>query len=522
MLFNYHNGGSSQCDVVTTRSARFPDDSRYISNVLRMLREHGRFFLWTSLAALALRLFFFAYTPSIVDDSHVYANIASTWLQHGVYGQPEGDRIVATDARLPGYPAFLAAIFWMFGVGNFRAVLLAQVLLDVATCFVIADLARRTVSARWAGPVAFALAATCPFLANYAAAVLTESLEIFFTALALDCMVAGLERVGGDGRGGSSKQGLTAWPFWVATGAAIGGCILLRPDGGILLAAIGVYFGILSVKQSNRGRVGSIAAAGIIVALVALAPLVPWAIRNFRTLHHFQPLAPRYATDTDELAPVGFNHWVKTWIAEYVSVQEIYWNVPGDVIDVAKLPARALDEPPARNETLAVIADYNQSQDLTPEVDARFAELAAERIRARPFRYFIVLPALRILDMWLRPRTELLPPDPRWWEFNDERRESALAVGFGVLNLFYVVAAGVALLRKRSALRFLGLLGGFVLLRSLFLGTLENPEPRYTLECFPVLLVWAAACLAVTNRASAGIVTSSSLPMGDKVSNNVS
>src|SRR6266852_9531741 len=35
------------------------------------------------------------------------------------------------------------------------------------------------------------------------------------------------------------------------------------------------------------------------------------------------------------------------------------------------------------------------------------------------------------------------------------------------------------------------LLLGFVVLRSLFLGTLENPEPRYTLECYPVVLAFA-------------------------------
>jgi hypothetical protein len=33
----------------------------------------------------------------------------------------------------------------------------------------------------------------------------------------------------------------------------------------------------------------------------------------------------------------------------------------------------------------------------------------------------------------------------------------------------------------------------FVVVRSLFLGSLENPEPRYTLECFPVLIVAASA-----------------------------
>jgi len=51
---------------------------------------------------------------------------------------------------------------------------------------IVADLARRTVSER-AARSAFVLAALCRSSRNYAAAVLTETLEIFFTALALDC-----------------------------------------------------------------------------------------------------------------------------------------------------------------------------------------------------------------------------------------------------------------------------------------------------------------------------------------------
>ena len=84
---------------------------------------------------------------------------------------------------------------------------------------------------------------------------------------------------------------------------------------------------------------------------------------------------------------------------------------------------------------------------MTPELDARFAKLAADRIRAHPVRYYVVLPLLRVADMWLRPRTELLPPDVRWWEFNDDTKQSVLAVGFGVLNLAYVAAALWALVR---------------------------------------------------------------------------
>jgi hypothetical protein len=40
------------------------------------------------------------------------------------------------------------------------------------------------------------------------------------------------------------------------------------------------------------------------------------------------------------------------------------------------------------------------------------------------------------------------------------------------------------------------LLVSFLLLRSAFLGTLENPEPRYTLECYPAIIVLASLLLA--------------------------
>jgi 4-amino-4-deoxy-L-arabinose transferase-like glycosyltransferase len=466
--------------------------------VLRLIREHRWFFLGTALAALALRLFFFFHFPTVTDDSRTYADLATNWLQHGIYGQTQLTQsviqIVPSDTRLPGYPAFLAAIFCLFGVGNFRAVLLMQILLDLVTCLIVADLARRAVSER-AARIAFVLTALCPFLANYAATALTETLEIFFTALALDCATAALNRMHATGAGKGADR------LWAASGAAIAACILLRPDGGILLATVVLYLVVLARKKNaDNKNMATVLAAGIIVVVFALAPLAPWTIRNFRTLHHFQPLAPRYANETDELAPRGFNRWARTWIVDYASVEEIYWNVPGDKIDSQKLPSRAIDTPAGRDRTLAVIADYNQTQELTPELDARFGNIAADRIRAHRVRYYVVLPLLRVADMWLRPRTEILPPDVRWWEFNDDAKQSVVAVGFGLLNLAYVVAALLAIAlrlpRRPSGIRWAGLLVGFVLLRSAFLGTLENPEPRYTLECYPVVFLCAAAYLA--------------------------
>jgi 4-amino-4-deoxy-L-arabinose transferase-like glycosyltransferase len=457
-----------------------------------VVRSNVRFFAVGTLAALILRLWLVVYFPAVVDDSRLYANIAENWLQHGIYGITNSGVIVPTLSRLPGYPAFLAAIFAIFGVENFRAVLLVQVLFDLGTCFLVADLACRLISPG-AAKAAFLLAGLCPFLANYAATALTETLEIFFTALALDLAIRSLVA-------NADERSQTQWQLWIGCGLAIGAAILLRPDGGLLLAAIGGYLlwklarSLRSVEKNQR-HPSVWVRAGVLVGLAALAPLVPWTLRNLHTLHRFEPLAPRYANDSDEIVMNGFQRWVKTWIADYVSVQEIYWNVPGTDIDVTKLPSRAFDSDQQKTQTAALFADYNRDHDVTPELDTRFAALAAERVHTAPLRYYVWLPAFRIADMWLRPRTELFPSDPRWWEFNDDHRWLAVSLAFGAINLLYVVLAAVGLVRAREYFG-IGLFILFLLLRSAFLGTLENPEPRYTLECYPVVIFLASAAFS--------------------------
>jgi len=237
----------------------------------------------------------------------------------------------------------------------------------------------------------------------------------------------------------------------------------------------------------------------LIVAVFSLAPLVPWAWRNLHTMHRFEWLAPRYANEEHEFVPAGFNRWVKTWIADYASVEEIYWPVPGDTVDAAKLPVRAFDSDVQRQQTEELLADYNQVLHVTPELDARFTALAGQRIRQAPLRYYLWLPLLRIADMWLRPRTETLPSDTRWWEFNDDPKWSALAVALGIIGLVYLGMGSAGLVKSRN-ITFLGLPLAFLVVRSIFLGTLENPEPRYTLECYPVMIILAAVFLGKLTR----------------------
>jgi hypothetical protein len=272
------------------------------------------------------------------------------------------------------------------------------------------------------------------------------------------------------------------------------GC-LLRPDNGILVAVI--CGALVAVRGTRRSPLQGLRAAALVGA-IAVLPLIPWTIRNWKTFHVFQPLAPRYANNPDEFVPHGFNRWVKTWIMDYVSTAEIYWRIddsehPADPND---LPSRAFDSAGQREATFQLLYDI-PSDGLTPQTDAMFSQLAQERIHGHRLRYYVALPIARIGDMWLRPRIEMLPLEQRWWEF-DDKRESWIAIGLGAINLALIVLAVIGALTFRNPAGWM--LVAFVVARSLFLGTLENPEPRYTLECFPMVLAFAGVAIACLYR----------------------
>ncbi|MGD0731208.1 MAG: hypothetical protein ABR956_08085 [Terracidiphilus sp.] len=238
------------------------------------------------------------------------------------------------------------------------------------------------------------------------------------------------------------------------------------------------------VPFARHGGV-ALARMGVVCVLLALAPFAVWTGRNWKVFHVIEPLAPRYATDPGEAENPGWQRWVKSWCLDFVSTYDIYWNVPGGPFDVSTLPQRAFDSPAQYAETAALAAEYNSNgQDFTPGMDARFAQLADERARAHPLRFYLWLPLGRVADMWLRPRVENLPIDLDWWVYAHHNDETRFSWEWAGLNAVYLLL-GLAGLCFRP--RFWGLMLGYMVLRSALLWTIEAPEARYTLECFPML-----------------------------------
>jgi hypothetical protein len=418
------------------------------------------------------------------------------------------------DMRMPGYPAFLALMYALSGrIGEAARlwVMLAQAVVDLLTCLLIAGLAAllALIATDGARPqraflTALWLAALCPFTANYVAVPLTEIFAMFFTTAALLPLCVLVTRAQNLGwKLGERHWILGSDDWYVAACAAlvVGLGTLFRPEAPLLLLAAWLALGVILIRQRESLR--WLETIALMAAFCAL-PLAPWTIRNAVTLHEFQPLAPKNSNLPGELVPYGFMSWEKTWLYRFRDVYLVPWKLNEETIDVNELPSRAFDSPAEKERVAMILEQYNNDLTLTPQEDAAFAQLARERTARHPLRTYFWLPASRALTLWFTPRIELLPfsgavfPLMQSWE--DDRIDQSATVGLFLLNIAYIAMAlwGAARLWRRApgARAGVALLATFILLRTAFLTTLETPEPRYVLVCYPALLALAAQLFA--------------------------
>jgi 4-amino-4-deoxy-L-arabinose transferase-like glycosyltransferase len=431
------------------------------------------------LAGLLLRAWFVLHHAQFGGDTLVYGDLAHNLRLHHIFGFTDDHGIRPTLIRLPGYPFFVAACFALFGEGNYVAILWVQVVLDLLTCWLLSRLATRLFGPR-AGAATLWLAALCPFTGNYAAVPITECLTLFCITVAFYSFERWID-----------QRGVKRWPLIL--GFALAFAVLLRPDRGLLAAAIlPAMLWVATRKAFTARSLLPVATATFILLL----PLALWGARNYRVFHTFQPLAPRYANDPGEAVPLGFQRWYRTWAIDFQSTVDIYWAYDGSTLSLDALPARAFDSPQQRAATQALFDTYNLNTSASPALDAGFSSLASARIAAHPVRFYLLLPAARVLDMFLRPRTELMRLPIDWWHFHRHPGASAFALAYALLNAAYLALALIGLYRW-SAHNFRPIpplaaaMLAFVALRILLLLTLDNSEPRYTLDCFPVILLLA-------------------------------
>jgi hypothetical protein len=473
------------------------------------------------LAGACLRMLFVLKFPAGSGDTVIYEQLATNWLKHGKYAMDIAGQLVPVDLRMPGYPAFLAIVYAVTGRTGESAVMpvmLAQVLLDLAACVAIAGLAGLLASlcepqakTKRVFAAALWLAALCPFTANYVAVRMTEVWAVFLTAAASMLLAMVAARASGSAvplPGGRDLAEKDSWKVAAFGGFAVGVGTLFRPETPLLLAATIVTLGFWMLR---RGKGKQWVLLCVLMGAACVAPLVSWTLRNAVTLHEFQPLAPKDTMLPGEVNPKGFMAWESTWLYRVRDCYLVSWKLNDDEIHLGDIPPEAFDTPEERDRVAVVLEQYNEDLTFTREEDAVFAQLAHERTKRHPLRTYAWIPLRRAVRMWFTPRIELLPVSghvfPLAYMREEDPVDQEVTILFFLGNVAYVglgLWGAWKLWKCRGARAPLALLGLYILVRTAFLTTMETPEPRYVLVCFPALIAFGAQVAAGRGRIGRG------------------
>jgi hypothetical protein len=495
---------------------------------------------WATLFVLAffLRLLAIHFLVGTLDgDSNGYLNLGRNLLREHVYSMQEAAPFYSSFARVPGYPLFLALINAGSRTESLGAIRIAQALLDTMTCLGVAMLAGLwefdAKRKRAASLAAFLLAALCPFTIRYVPTILSETLSTFLVvALALAASRALLAQATG-----------RALRWWAFIGLLGGAGTLVRPDGLLFfLAALGALIAgaIWLAWGKNRDllqMMPSLARAWLCFAIAVLAftfAFAPWPVRNAIVFHQFMPLQPRHQGVPNGFVPTGYYNWLRTWVDDQRYIQPFRWEVDYSPIALEQLPAKAFDSPEERARVDQLLERYNHpdldptdaemkraaARDkpqsvaagvrMTAEIDSGFAQIASERRQRNRWRFYLWLPVKRAVALWFDTHSdhypfagELFPlPDASYFKAGNHSY-----LGYAILWLFAALVwlytllglSGAARLWRASqpAARIFVLFALFLMLpRLAFFATLDNPEPRFLVQFFPLLAALAGVALA--------------------------
>ncbi|MCC7087164.1 MAG: glycosyltransferase family 39 protein [Pirellulales bacterium] len=202
--------------------------------------------------------------PPAVGDERDYDTLAVNLVEHQVYAfQPD----VLTSLRPPLYPLLVAGVYEACGVRNWQAVRGLQIVISLATVWLIYQLGK----AIYSPPTALLAAGlTCfyPSLIAYNSLLLTETLFTFLLCASCLAIIRAFQ---------SNRA-----TMWAASGVLLGLGSLTRSILWLLPPLLVLW--ILGCGQSNLAHRCKAAAA---MCLAFSIVIVPWSIRNTRLQHTF-------------------------------------------------------------------------------------------------------------------------------------------------------------------------------------------------------------------------------------------
>jgi 4-amino-4-deoxy-L-arabinose transferase-like glycosyltransferase len=248
------------------------------------------------------------------SDQEGYKRLGTVLAETGKFTRyPDYATFVPEVIRTPGYPAFVALIYSLFGVGNDVAVTAAQAFVFGGICLLVYAMARRTASERVAVTAA-AMAALYSPLAHFAALVLTELWATFVATAAMFWCLRAIQT-------GRIRD-------FASAGVLLSMATLVRPAFVLLPFFLMIGMPLLVRSERSARALRGWAMLGIAAALT----LLPWFGYNYAHLGQFT-LSPA--------GGVGRGLWEGAWQGRWPGrVQAQLTQIATDEVDPVRREVR--------------------------------------------------------------------------------------------------------------------------------------------------------------------------------------
>ncbi len=329
---------------------------------------------WIDLAAILViaavsRLLLFSFHPD-VGDTRTYELLAENILRGcGLsFSEPTSTScILASGGYFPGYPAFIALNWFLFGHSNFPILLFQLGCYLVSLYWLLTAIGKLTNSRKVVLSVGMMLAIS-PLQIGWFRYILTEPLAIatatwFLAELVMSVAIGKIRK------------------YHLALALSIS--VYIRPDTILMsVSVVLVAFYICDFKNALKQI--------LIVGLLTSIPISGWMTRNL-TIGH-DPL-----TMTSEVAPKapGYFSWLNTWVVnEYERADANFpvWRAEYSKINLHHSKYVSDDERKAAQSLIQELTTMD-GKPFPKDIDKKFEELASLKIQTRnqliPYAIFV-------------------------------------------------------------------------------------------------------------------------------------
>lgn len=297
-------------------------------------------------------------------DQRGYQRLGTSLATTGDFTRyADNDVFVPEVIRTPGYPAFIAAVYVVFGVGNDMAVAIAQAFVFLAICWLVFLIARRAAGQRSAIAAAAMTALYSP-LPYFGSLIVTELWTAFMaTAAILMCLRA-------------TQHGQIR--DYVIAGALFTATTMVRPAFVLM-----PFFFVIAVPMLvKRQRTAAALKGWAALAITAAICLVPWLTYNYVNLGQFT-LSPA--------GGVGRGLWEGSWQGKWSGrLQSELTLLAEQTADREELN-RLVHDKASENALPAdpMLQYVNEWRDIHDFWDAPTDPLARQRVRIEADRMYL-------------------------------------------------------------------------------------------------------------------------------------